>query len=98
MILIPQKTREEKDINKELITETKLLKYNVNLKPAIQPYSVPSICPNTDFLSTHSSRKIRHVIHLKLQSVLAEGESDILSPSTAALRSPYSFPHLEDFR
>ncbi|GBN03167.1 hypothetical protein AVEN_122921-1 [Araneus ventricosus] len=40
------------------------------------------------FFSTHSSRKIRHVIHLKLQSALAVGESDLLSPSTAALRFP----------
>ncbi|GBM50593.1 hypothetical protein AVEN_70232-1 [Araneus ventricosus] len=42
------------------------------LKLAIPLYSIPSICPNTVF-STHSSRKIRHAIHLKLQSALAVG-------------------------
>ncbi|GBN03893.1 hypothetical protein AVEN_132946-1 [Araneus ventricosus] len=53
-----------------------------------------SICPNADFFSTHSSRNIRHVIHLKLQSELAVEGSDLLSP---ALRFP-SFPHSADFR
>ncbi|GBM43122.1 hypothetical protein AVEN_222177-1 [Araneus ventricosus] len=37
-------------------------------------------------------------IHLKFQSVLAVAESVLLSPSTAALRSPYSFPQSADFR
>ncbi|GBO34510.1 hypothetical protein AVEN_39881-1 [Araneus ventricosus] len=36
--------------------------------------------------------KSRHVIHLKLQSALAVEESDLLSPSTAALRSPSISP------
>ncbi|GBM14526.1 hypothetical protein AVEN_101168-1 [Araneus ventricosus] len=59
-----------------------------NLKPAIHLYSIQSICPNTGVSLTHSSKKIRHVIHLKLQSALAVGESDVLSPSTAGLRFP----------
>ncbi|GBO30948.1 hypothetical protein AVEN_188905-1 [Araneus ventricosus] len=61
------------------------------VKPAIHLYSIPSICPNTGYVFTDSSR--RHVIHLKLQIVLAVGESDLLSSSATALRSPFSgFP------
>ncbi|GBN69396.1 hypothetical protein AVEN_187267-1 [Araneus ventricosus] len=37
-------------------------------------------------------------IHLKFQNALAVGKSDLLSPSTAALRYPYSFSHSADFR
>ncbi|GBN90530.1 hypothetical protein AVEN_272270-1 [Araneus ventricosus] len=55
---------------------------------AIHLYSIQPICPNTGFSPTHSSRKIRRIIHLKLQSALAVGESDLLYPSAAALRSP----------
>ncbi|GBL96436.1 hypothetical protein AVEN_43746-1 [Araneus ventricosus] len=42
------------------------------------------------FFPTHSSRQIHHVIHLKLQSGLAVGESDLLLPSTSALQSTIS--------
>ncbi|GBM00647.1 hypothetical protein AVEN_117999-1 [Araneus ventricosus] len=48
--------------------------------------------PTLLFCSTHSRGKIRHVIHLKLQSALTVGESDALSLSIAALRSPPFLP------
>ncbi|GBL70739.1 hypothetical protein AVEN_53622-1 [Araneus ventricosus] len=42
--------------------------------------------PSTGFFSSIQVEKSRHVIHLKLQRKLAVGDSDLLFPSTAALR------------
>ncbi|GBM90352.1 hypothetical protein AVEN_176460-1 [Araneus ventricosus] len=55
-----------------------------------------SICLSQHcFFSVHSSRKIRHVHSSEV--ALGVGQSDVLSPSTADLRSPYSSPHSADF-
>ncbi|GBM54577.1 hypothetical protein AVEN_157078-1 [Araneus ventricosus] len=59
-------------------------------------YSIPSICPNTVFFPSIEVEKSGRSIHLKFQSALAVGESDLLYSSAAALHSPYSSPHSAD--
>ncbi|GBM35885.1 hypothetical protein AVEN_125873-1 [Araneus ventricosus] len=66
--------------------------------PAIHLYSISSIWPKTVFFPPIQVEKSGTSIHLKFQSALAVPESDLLSPSTADLRSPYSFPYSADFR
>ncbi|GBL86510.1 hypothetical protein AVEN_194775-1 [Araneus ventricosus] len=56
------------------------------LKPAFHLYSIPSICTNTVFFPPIQVEKLGTSIHLKFQSALAVGESDLLSSSTADFR------------
>ncbi|GBN04562.1 hypothetical protein AVEN_248850-1, partial [Araneus ventricosus] len=51
-----------------------------SLKPAIHLYSIPSICPNTVLFLPIQVEKSSTSIHLKFQSALAVGESDLLPP------------------
>ncbi|GBM74800.1 hypothetical protein AVEN_38727-1 [Araneus ventricosus] len=59
------------------------------LTPAIHLYSIPSICPNTVFFHPLKSKN-QQVIHLKLQSALSIGESDLLSPLQLLFNPPIS--------
>ncbi|GBN63016.1 hypothetical protein AVEN_173754-1 [Araneus ventricosus] len=70
----------------------------VSFKPAIHLYSISSIWPKTGFFPPIQVEKSGTSIHLKFQSAQAVGESDLLSRSTTAFRSPYFFPHSADFR
>ncbi|GBO34432.1 hypothetical protein AVEN_171975-1 [Araneus ventricosus] len=69
------------------------------IKPSIHRHSFPLICPNTDFfLPPIQVQKSDTSIHLKFQSALLVGDSDLFPPSTAALRAAYYFLHSADFR
>ncbi|GBN00671.1 hypothetical protein AVEN_201172-1 [Araneus ventricosus] len=68
------------------------------VKPAIHLYSTSSIWTKAVICPPIQVEKSGTSIHLKSQIALAVGESDLLPPSTADLRSPYSFLHSADFR
>ncbi|GBM17366.1 hypothetical protein AVEN_13243-1 [Araneus ventricosus] len=72
---------------------------HIALKPAIHLYSIPSICPNTVFFPPIQVEKSGTSFHVKFRSALAVGESHLLSPFIADLRSHYSSPtqRISDF-